>query len=211
MLKSLMSEMLKVPWEPREFREPGFRHLSAQLLWKFRGELRRFAETVIYPCKMTKKCCGDLRRRRFHAKTAQKNIKTLASETPYWDMFKSLMSESVPGTPSFVEIRQHAIVFESSLVFYTLLISMLKCNYDCCFVCELSAVCFNVEVLMCIDTCIHIYIYIYIYTYIHIYNKSAIIFASPHAQQKTACGCPVLRPISVLRFWISESSIQAES
>ena len=33
--------------------------------------LRRFAETVISPCKMTQKYCGDLRRRRIRAKTEQ--------------------------------------------------------------------------------------------------------------------------------------------
>ena len=37
-------------------------HLSMQSLWKFCGELRRFEETVIFPCDVTNKCCGELRR-----------------------------------------------------------------------------------------------------------------------------------------------------
>ena len=56
---------------------------SAQSLWKFCGELRRFAETVIFPCRTTNKYGGDLRRRRIHATPAQKNDKILARETPY--------------------------------------------------------------------------------------------------------------------------------
>ena len=39
---------------------------------KFCGEFWRFAETVIFPCKMTNKYRGDLRRRRIRAKSTQK-------------------------------------------------------------------------------------------------------------------------------------------
>ena len=41
-----------------------------------------FAETVVFPCKMTNKYCGDLRRRRIRAKTAPTNVKIQARETP---------------------------------------------------------------------------------------------------------------------------------
>ena len=60
--------------------EPGFCYFSAHVLWKFCEDLRRL---TFPPCKMTKKYCGDLRRRRIRAKTAQKNIKGLAREIPY--------------------------------------------------------------------------------------------------------------------------------
>ena len=72
----------KTAVQAREFREPGFCYFSAQCLWKFCGELRRFADTATFPCKMTQKYCGDLRRRRIHARTAQENAEILARETP---------------------------------------------------------------------------------------------------------------------------------
>ena len=40
-------------------------------------EFQRFAETVILPCKMTNKYCGDLQRRRIRTETSQKNIRML--------------------------------------------------------------------------------------------------------------------------------------
>ena len=48
----------------REFCKPGLRHVSARLLRKFCGESRRFAETVMFPCRTTSKYCGDLWRQR---------------------------------------------------------------------------------------------------------------------------------------------------
>ena len=64
----------------RTFREPGVCHLSPQWLWKFWartfrrpgfrwlwkfcGDLQRFAETAICHCRTTNKFCRDLRRRR---------------------------------------------------------------------------------------------------------------------------------------------------
>lgn len=48
---------------------------------QFAEELRKFAETVIFSCKMKKKC-GDLRSQRIRAKTAQKNNKIMAREIP---------------------------------------------------------------------------------------------------------------------------------
>ena len=62
------------------FCEPGFRHLSAKLLWKFCAALPRFAETAIFPCRITNKYCGDLRRRRIRTKSAQTNVHILAPE-----------------------------------------------------------------------------------------------------------------------------------
>ena len=46
--------------------------MSAQLLWTFCGELRRLK----FPCKMTNKYCGDLRRQRIRATTAKKHTST---------------------------------------------------------------------------------------------------------------------------------------
>ena len=45
--------------------------------------LRRIAEPVIFHCEATNKYCGDLRRRRIRAKTAQKHVKIPAREIPY--------------------------------------------------------------------------------------------------------------------------------
>ena len=36
----------------------------------------------IFPCRMTNKYCGDLWRRRIHAKTAQNNIKSWLAKCP---------------------------------------------------------------------------------------------------------------------------------
>ena len=46
--------------------------------------LRRFTENIVlmFPCKMTDKCCGDSRRRRIRAKAAQRKVKILAREIP---------------------------------------------------------------------------------------------------------------------------------
>ena len=41
-----------------------------------------FAETFVLSLKINNKYCGDLRRRRLHAKAAQKNVKGLAREIP---------------------------------------------------------------------------------------------------------------------------------
>ena len=49
----------------------------------FAEGLRRIAETLIFPCKVTNTYCGHLRRRRIRAKTAQTNIKVPAGEMPY--------------------------------------------------------------------------------------------------------------------------------
>ena len=56
---------------------------GGQCLWKFSGESQRFAETVIFPGKMTNEYRGDLRKRRIRAKTAQNNFKILAREIPH--------------------------------------------------------------------------------------------------------------------------------
>ena len=40
--------------------------------------LRRFAERVIFPCKTTNESCGDLRRGRIRARSAQTNVGILA-------------------------------------------------------------------------------------------------------------------------------------
>ena len=45
--------------------------------------LRRIVETDIFPCEMTNTYCGDLRRRRIRARSAQKRTKVLAREIPY--------------------------------------------------------------------------------------------------------------------------------
>ena len=37
-------------------------------------------DSVIFPCKMTNKYCGDLRRRRVRPKSAQKNVRILARD-----------------------------------------------------------------------------------------------------------------------------------
>ena len=50
--------------------------MSALFFWKCCGEFRRFAKTVISPWKTTNKYCGDLRRRRIRAETAQKISKS---------------------------------------------------------------------------------------------------------------------------------------
>ena len=54
--------------------------------------------------------------------------------------------------------------------------------------------------------CKHVYICVCIYIYIYIYpNNSNIMY-------QIICNCYyILRPISVLRFWISEGLTQAES
>ena len=44
--------------------------------------LRRFAETVVFHCKMASKHCEDLGRRRIRPQTAQTNIEILAREMP---------------------------------------------------------------------------------------------------------------------------------
>ena len=54
------------------------------------GVLRRVAETVIFPCKMANEYCGDLLRRRIHAKTAQTNCQ---------NSWKSLVSASRHARP----------------------------------------------------------------------------------------------------------------
>ena len=59
------------PPRHRGFREPGFCRFSAELFWMFCGELRRFAETVIFLCKMALKFCEDLRRLRIRTKTSK--------------------------------------------------------------------------------------------------------------------------------------------
>ena len=46
-----------------------------------------------FPCKMTNKHCGDLRRRRIRAKTAQTNVEILAHEIPFW------RAEALGGAP----------------------------------------------------------------------------------------------------------------
>ena len=56
--------------------------ISVHLLWKSCGDLRIFVETIIFQSKMTSNYCGDLRRRRIRAKTAQTDIKILAHEIP---------------------------------------------------------------------------------------------------------------------------------
>ena len=56
--------------------------------------LQRFGDNYIFPCEMTNKCRGALRRRRVRAKGAQKHVRILARETPravrsfllYWDL-----------------------------------------------------------------------------------------------------------------------------
>ena len=78
--------IITTPLDPgsgaREFREPGLGYFSAQFLWKFCGESRRFAETDIFPCRMTNEYCGDLRRRRMRATTVQNDIKSWLVKFP---------------------------------------------------------------------------------------------------------------------------------
>ena len=50
------------------------------------GDLRRFAETVIFHCKMTNKYCGDLRRRRIRAKRHWKISKSPGSRDSYGNL-----------------------------------------------------------------------------------------------------------------------------
>ena len=57
----------------REFREPGVLLFPAQFLRTFCGELRRLTP---FSSNMAKGYCGDMRRRRIHAKTAQKISKS---------------------------------------------------------------------------------------------------------------------------------------
>ena len=68
-----------------EFCEPGFWHwhLSEQFLWQFCGELRRFAETVIFHFKMANKYCGDLQRRRIRANPEQ--VSTFSLVKYHWE------------------------------------------------------------------------------------------------------------------------------
>ena len=56
--------------------------MSAQLWWKFCEELRRCAETAVFPCKTTNKYCRDLQRRRICAKTAQQISKSWLVKFP---------------------------------------------------------------------------------------------------------------------------------
>ena len=63
---------------------------------------------------------------------------------------------------------------------------------------------------------IHLYIYIYIYTYIHIYiyiyyGHEILRLCSTQALSRILVWRLALRPISELRFWISEGSTQAKS
>ena len=44
--------------------------------------LRRIAETVVFPCEVTKKYCGDLQRRRIRAQTARKDTKSWLVKFP---------------------------------------------------------------------------------------------------------------------------------
>ena len=76
--------------EVKELREPRLCYFSAKCLWKLCGESQRFAETVISPFKMTSKYCGDLRRQRIRAKTAQTNIKFQLVKFPYFRPFSAL-------------------------------------------------------------------------------------------------------------------------
>ena len=60
-------------------------HPPVRLFRKFRGELRRFAETMIFISQMTGKYRGDLRRPRIQT-SAQRNISILAREFPSADV-----------------------------------------------------------------------------------------------------------------------------
>ena len=59
--------------------------------------LRRIAETVSFPCKMTDWYCGDLRTQRIRAKTTQTNLKILAREIPYPPPSGRSSATSCPG------------------------------------------------------------------------------------------------------------------
>ena len=55
--------------------------------------------------------------------------------------------------------------------------------------------------------CVYIYIYIYIYTYL-LTPATVEILAVPECHPERAPD--VVRPVSALRFWISEGSTQAK-
>ena len=99
----------------------GFCISSERLLWKFCGELQRLS---FPPCEITKTCCGDLRRRRIRAKTAQTTVKILARETP-WSILSYIFSLSL----SFyvcIHVYIYIYIYYTCTYYISLSLSLVK-------------------------------------------------------------------------------------
>ena len=146
--------------------------------------LRRITETVIFPCKMTSKYCGDLRRRRIRAKHCADKCQNPGS----WNSLTQIkrFGHGTPPAGFFGERRGSGrsiirAARDTPMRYYIQIIMIIIISI------------IHIYIYICIYIYIYIYMYVYVsYIYIYIYKLYMYIYIYIYIRYIVLIHCTIL-------------------